>query len=98
MSMDEPDATAIQFAPPDDNAPGGPWQLEVIVTGSGFETRGLPLAASIGAVMVEAILPFPDGSGFSGYLATTPNDGDVLSFGFAVSTVTELAYHPGEVA
>jgi hypothetical protein len=98
MSMDEPDAVTIQFTQPDDNAPGGPWQLVVVVTGTGFEARGLPLQASIGAVMVEAILPFPDGSGFSGYLATTPNDGDVLSFGFAVSTVTELAYHPGEVA
>jgi hypothetical protein len=69
-----------------------------VVTGTGFEARGLPLLASIGAVVVEAILPFPDGSSFSGYLATTPNDGDVLSFGFAVSTVTELAYHSGEVA
>src|SRR5271154_3206846 len=27
MTMDEPTATAIEFAPPDPDAPGGPWAL-----------------------------------------------------------------------
>ena len=98
MSMDEPTASAIQFQTSDPTAPGGPWQLTMVVTGSGFEARGLPLLATVGAVVVQAIFLFPDGSGFSGYLASTPNDGDALSLGFAALTATDLVYQSSAVA
>ncbi|MGD0452777.1 MAG: hypothetical protein ABSB69_04210 [Solirubrobacteraceae bacterium] len=96
--MDEPAATAIQFVTPGPNVPGGPWALRVSVSGTGFDARGLALMASVGAVPVQGILLDPDGSGFSGYLASTPADGDALAIGFAQLTATDLLYHPGAVA
>jgi hypothetical protein len=96
--VDEPTASGIQFTNPDPNAPGGPWKLVVIVTGSGFLERGLPLTASVGSVPVQGIFTNPDGSGFSGLLATTPNDGDSLSVGYEVVASTDLVFHPNAVA
>ena len=98
MTLDEPTASGIQFAPADPNAPGAPWALVVTVTGSGFIERGLPLMASVGSVAVQGIVTNPDGSGFSGYLATTPNDGDALAVGYAAPAITDLVFHPGAVA
>jgi hypothetical protein len=96
--MDEPTATAIQFAPADASAPGGPWALRVFVTGNGFVARAIKLSAAVGAIPVQGIFLFPDSSGFAGYLATTPNDGDALSLGFIQPTVTNLVFHPADVA
>lgn len=96
--MDEPTATAIQFATPDPNVPGGPWALTVTVTGSGFVARGLPLLARIGAEPVQAIFLYPDGSGFNGQLANTPADGDALILGYAAQTTTDLVFQSGAVA
>jgi hypothetical protein len=96
--MDEPTATGIQFATPDPGTAGGPWVLVVTVTGSGFVERGLPLTANVGSIPVQGIFTNPDGSGFSGYLATTPNEGDALSVGYAATAATDLAFHSGAVA
>lgn len=96
--MDEPTATAIQFATADTEAPGGPWALRVFVTGTGFVARATGLTAAVGAVPVQGIFLYPDSSGFAGYLASTPNDGDSLSLGFDQVTVTDLAFQPGDVA
>lgn len=96
--MDEPTATGIQFATADPSAPAGPWALVVTVTGSGFVERGLSLMASVGSVPVQGIFTNPDGSGFSGYLATMPNDGDALAVGYAAPATTDLVFHPGAVA
>jgi hypothetical protein len=96
--MDEPTATGISFEPPSPALPGGPWALAMTVTGSGFAARSLPLLASVGNQGVQGIFLNPDGSGFSGFLAQMPTDGDVLSIGFEKLTPTALAYHPGEVA
>jgi len=98
MTMDEPTATAIEFAPPDPDAPGGPWALRVSVTGSGFTARALPLLASVGSLPVQGIILNPDESGFGGYLGSTPADGDALAIGFAEPTVTDLLFHPGDIA
>ncbi len=98
MTMDEPTATAIQFVAPGPNVPGGPWAMRVSVSGTGFDPRGLALMASVGAVPVQGVVLDPDGSGFSGYLATTPADGDALAIGFAQLNVTDLLYHAGDVA
>jgi hypothetical protein len=95
--MDEPTATTIEFATPDADAPGGPWALRVYVTGSGFVAIGTLLMATVGAVSIEGVFLFPDGSGFAGYLASTPNDGDTLSMGYSQLTPTDLAFHPGNV-
>ena len=72
--------------------------LVVTVTGSGFIERSLPLVASVGSVSVQGIITNPDGSGFSGYLATTPNDGDALSVGYAALSTTDLVFYPSAVA
>lgn len=96
--MDEPTATAIEFAPADTDAPGGPWTLRVFVTGTGFIARGLGLTAAVGTVPVQGIFLYPDSSGFAGYLASTPDDGDTLALGYAELTVTDLAFHSGGVA
>lgn len=96
--MDEPTATAIAFGTPDPDSPGGPWALRVYVTGTGFVPVGTLLMATVGSVTIEGIFLLPDGSGFAGYLASTPNDGDALSVGYSVLTVTDLLFHPGDVA
>jgi hypothetical protein len=98
MSMGEPTASTIHFEVPDPSAPGGPWPLGIVVTGTGFAPRGLPLLACVGSVAAEAILLFPDGSGFSGYLARMPNEGDALAIGFAQLAATDLVYHSGDIA
>jgi len=96
--MDEPTATAIQFAPADNDAPGGPWALRVFVTGTGFVERAVGLTAGVGAVPVQGIFQFPDGSGFAGYLPTTPNDGDALFLGYDQLTLTNLVFQSANVA
>jgi hypothetical protein len=91
-------ATTISFSEPDPATPGGPWVAMVTVSGSGFVTRALALFAFIGDVDVQNIVLSPDASGFTGLLATLPNDGDALSVGFSNLMTTDLVYHTGDIA
>ncbi|GEM_PF-6210598 len=92
--MDEPTATAMTFAPPDAYAPDGSWALEVTVQGTGFVERSLGLMALVGDVPVQYIMPVLDGAGFTGFLATAPNEGDALRFGYGAPNITTtLEYH-----
>lgn len=88
-----PNVTAAQFLPPDENAIGGPWALYISAQGDGFVERAIPLQATVGTVPVEMIIQWPDG--FTGFLATEPADGDVLSVGYEELAPTPVVYHTG---
>jgi hypothetical protein len=49
-------------------------------------------------VPVEMMFLYPDKSGFHGFLASMPADGDALILGYATEATTELVFHAGEVA
>ena len=57
--------------------------LRLYVMGSGFRNRAVPVLARVGSIAVEQIFLGPDGAGFTGLLATTPNDGDRLFVRYA---------------
>ena len=60
--------------------------IRVYVEGENFEHRAVPLLARVGDQPVEELFVAPDGSGFAGFLATTPNDGDRLFVRYADET------------
>jgi hypothetical protein len=60
----------------------GPYPLRIHVSGSGYVRRAIPVAAAVGPVMVQDILPHPDGEGFTGVLAELPTEGDALKVGW----------------
>ena len=57
--------------------------LRLYVTGENFRHRAQPLLARVGAVNVERIVISPDGEGFSGWLATEPEQSDRLFVRYA---------------
>jgi hypothetical protein len=59
------------------------FELRIYVVGSGFQRRAIPVLARVGNVPVEQIFLATDGAGFSGFLATRPNDGDRLFVRYA---------------
>lgn len=93
-----PNVTDAQFLEPDPNAIGGPWALMISAHGDGFEERAVPLQAVVGTVPVQMIIPWPDGDGFIGFLAATPEDGTVLSIGYEELAPTSVVFHAGAVA
>jgi hypothetical protein len=90
-----PNVTAAQFVPPDENMIGGPWALCVFAQGNGFVDRAIPLSATVGDVLVEAIYQSPAGDGFIGFLASVPADGAVLSIGYDELVPTSVVYQSG---
>jgi hypothetical protein len=91
-----PTVSAAQFIAPDPNMIGGPWALCISAQGDGFVERAIPLSAKVGDVFVQAIFQLPTGDGFTGYLATTPEDGAVLSIGYGDElTPTLIVYQSG---
>lgn len=93
--MAAPTITSAQFQAPDPAAVGGPWTLCVYAQGSGFVERARPLVATVGSIAVQAVVVSAAGDGFVGFLAQTPNDGDVLSVGYDEIVATDIAYHAG---
>ncbi len=93
--MAQPTITAAQFVAPNPNASGGPWVLQVFAQGSGFVERALPLMATVGNVVVQAIFQSPSGDGFMGFLDTMPNNGDMLSVGYGQVAPTGIQYQAG---
>lgn len=75
---DNPTATHAVF----ESLEGGQYPLRIHVAGSGYVRRAIPIAAAVGPVMVQGILPYPDGGGFTGVLAEMPTVGDVLRVGW----------------
>jgi hypothetical protein len=87
--------SAAQFVPPDPNMIGGPWVLCICAQGDGFVERAVPLSAKVGDVVVQAIYQSPAGDGFTGFLATMPADGAVLSIGYDELAPTSIVYQSG---
>jgi hypothetical protein len=59
------------------------FELRLYAIGSGFERRAAPLLARVGDVVVQQIFIAPDGTGFSGFLAEAPQEGDRLFVRYA---------------
>lgn len=57
--------------------------LRIHVIGSGFSPRAVPVLARVGDIAVEQIFTAPEGAGFSGLLASRPNEGDRLFVRYA---------------
>lgn len=70
--------------------------LQLSADGEGFEHRAVPLGARVGDVPVEQIFIYPDGSGFTGVLATEPDEGARLFVGYVDEgeTETPVTYGP----
>jgi hypothetical protein len=92
-----PNVSDAQFLEPDPNAIGGPWALMISAQGDGFEERAVPLQAVVGTITVQMIIQAPDGNGFTGFLATNPAEGDVLSVGYEDLAATPVVFHAGGV-
>lgn len=58
------------------------WVMRITAQGSGFVIRALPLIGEVGALPIEGLQIDLDGAGFSGYLVSEPEIGDVLHVGF----------------
>lgn len=63
--------------------------IRIWAVGSGFRHVGGGIAAAVGEVPVELVVNYPDGSGFSGLLATTPPEGARLRIGWAAETMAD---------
>jgi len=98
MAQPTVDSATFQSPDPASNDYGGPWALRIVVQGSGFVARGLPLQATVGPVPVLGIFRFPYGAGFAGFLPTLPPDGSVLSVGYEQLLPTTIVYHSDAVA
>jgi hypothetical protein len=57
------------------------WVMRVKVQGSGFTERAVALAAEVGELTVEGMFMDPEGTGFTGYLTTEPEEGAELRVG-----------------
>ena len=63
--------------------------LRIWVSGSGFTQVAGRVVAAVGDVPVDLVLHNPDGSGFSGLLATTPPDGARLRVGWTTGSMAD---------
>jgi hypothetical protein len=82
-------------------SPIGPgWRLRVLVAGTNFVERAVPIVARVGDVPVEGISLSGGGRGLIGFLAQTPADGAKLWIGYADSELVEtgVAYQTPAVA
>ncbi|MEU9918994.1 hypothetical protein [Streptomyces sp. NPDC051001] len=70
--------------------------LRVVITGTGFEQRAVPILASVGDVQVEGLVPSVDGEGLVGLLAEHPPVGAELVIGYAgrEPLSTGITYNP----
>ncbi|KUI41650.1 hypothetical protein AU197_25765 [Mycobacterium sp. IS-1590] len=70
--------------------------MKVYVEGENFEGRAVPLQARVGDQRVDQLFIAPDGSGFAGLLAETPNDGDRVFVRYADETelATPIVFGP----
>lgn len=62
--------------------PATPFVLSVVITGSGFNDRSVPLVASFGDVPVRVLRTNVEGTSASGLLTKVPAEGAVLRVGF----------------
>ena len=85
--FDQPTATDAIFELLEDE----PWPLRIHVSGQGYVARAVPVAATVGEVVVQHIIPPPEGRGFTGVLAETPDEGAVLKVGWADSELVATA-------
>ena len=60
------------------DSPAPEWTIRVMAKGSGFDSRGALLRASVGGVVIEGLIPSGDGTSFSGYLREAPPLGSPL--------------------
>ena len=76
---------------------GAAWVLRLSVLGAGFDVCSTSITAVVGDVPVELVVHNPDGTGFSGVLATVPPNGAVLKVGWTPDTVADTAvtFHAG---
>ncbi|MQA95350.1 MAG: hypothetical protein GEV11_12130 [Streptosporangiales bacterium] len=65
------------------------WKLRVHVFGSGFETRGLSLAAKVGDLEVEGIFSADPAEGFTGYLRDQPAQNSRLRVGYVGTALVD---------
>jgi hypothetical protein len=84
--------TNALFIPTDGNA------VNLVVIGSGFMKRAIPLAATVGSQRVENISIRSDGTSFSGRLQRPPAPGDRLSVGYMDAGLqpTPFVYRGGD--
>lgn len=65
------------------------WVIRVVIRGTEFEQRAIPMAAEIGTQPVEGIMPgFEEGT-VVGFLAAAPSPGDELRIGCADELLTD---------
>jgi len=89
------EVTGAEFArladPPDPEL-----TLRVVIQGSGFQQRAVPILASVGDVDVEGLVPTVDGDGLIGFLADEPPVGAELVIGYADTEplATGITYDP----
>jgi len=74
-------------------------RFDLVVTGSGFVERAIPLAAQVGTQRVEAISIRSDGTAFSGRLPRAPSPGDRLAVGYLDEELrpTSIVYRSGDL-
>ncbi|GAA1197112.1 hypothetical protein F4556_007322 [Kitasatospora gansuensis] len=89
--FETPTATGAFF----EELEGEPWPLRVHVSGTGYVRRAVQVAAVVGEVVVEQIIPAAGGDGFTGMLAAVPAEGDVLKVGWADDELvdTPVVFH-----
>lgn len=90
---EQPTATSAIF----ELLSGEPWPIRIHVSGSGYLARAIPPAAAVGDVVVQQLMAYPGGGGFTGVLAESPAEGDVLKVGWLGSPLVEtpVVFHAG---
>lgn len=74
-----------------------PFVMSVVITGTGFNDRSMPLVAAVGDVPVHALRTNAEGTKAAGLLSKAPPDGAPLRVGFLNSPellATPVAFHP----
>lgn len=71
-----------------EDAPAGldNWQVRVVLSGSGFEVRSVPMVVAVGEQHAELLAPvlIEEGiEGIQGLLAEVPENGDEVAVGWA---------------
>ncbi|MFD2189637.1 hypothetical protein [Pistricoccus aurantiacus] len=62
------------------------WKMRVVLHGDGFDDRAAPIQVTVGEQNVEMIVPMVlenSIGGIQGFLVEVPQDGDVVSVGYA---------------
>jgi hypothetical protein len=81
--------------------PLGPWVMQVLLSGDGFEMRAAPLVAKVGDLDVDLIQIGTGGTLASGFLAAVPEPGAPVSIGYLDDpelSQTDVTFQPPQTA